>query len=158
MATKNINPEINNLFKITPKVIRIKAGYYIVYVGSVEIVDWLLGMGLVFNKVKSQVDTPSWLFSDKNFIKGFLKGFFDTDGSIYKLKFGLQLSFTNRSLPLLESIRNGLLQLGFNPSHISKFRVYLTREEDVIGFFRKISPANKKHLKRYKIMSKCWDG
>lgn len=149
---------VKGLFKITPKVIKRDGKYNILYFGSVDVVDWLMSMGLVFNKVKKQVGVPIWIFKDKNFIKGFLKGFFDTDGSVYKLKFGVQLSFTNRSLPLLESVREGLLQLGFKPSRISRFRVYLTRKEDVVGFFEKISPVNKKHLKRYKIMSKCWDG
>jgi len=149
---------VKKLFKITPKIIKREDKYNILYFGSVVVVDWLMSMGLVLNKVKSQVRVPSWIFGSKCFVKRFLRGFFDTDGSVYKLKFGVQVAFTNRSLPLLESTRGGLLQLGFRPSNISKFRVYLTRKKDIAGFFEKIRPANKKHLKRYRIMSKSWDG
>ena len=149
---------IKKVFKITPKVITLRKKYKVVYFGSVDAVKWLSLMGFVFNKVKRQVGVPSWIFTKESFIENFLRGFFDTDGSIYKLRFGLQLSFTNRSLNLLTAIRSGLSMLGYNPSKISGFHIYLTKNEDIHSFFDKIHPANKKHLKRYKIMSKRWDG
>lgn len=149
---------IKKVFRITPKVITQRKKYKVIYFGSVDAVKWLLSMGFVFNKVKKQVSVPSWIFTKKSFIESFLKGFFDTDGSVYKLKFGLQLSFTNRSLNLLTGIRRGLVILNYSPSRISIFRVYLTKNKDIHNFFDKIRPANKKHLKRYKIMSKRWDG
>ena len=149
---------MERLFKIKPKTIRLKGGYNVVYFGSVEIVRWLISMGLVFNKVREQVGVPAWMFSKKAYSIGFLKGFFDTDGSIYKLKYGVQLSFTNRSLPLLEATQNRLTWLGFSPSKISRFKVYLTKRCDIGYFFKTIDPANKKHSKRYNILCKSWDG
>ena len=145
---------INNIFKISPKIIKSKLGYRIVYFGSTDIVRWLLSMGLIFNKVKNQVDIPTWIFSKKNFLKRFLKGFFDNNGSIYKLKFGIQIAFINRSLPMLESVRRALISLGFFPSQISKFRVYLTRREDIIRFFNTVRPSNNKHLERFLLLIK----
>lgn len=148
---------IEKLFSIEPKLTRSARGYYVVYFGSTEVVRWLLSMGLAFNKVKSQVDVPSWIFSDEDYMGSFLRGFFDTDGSIYKLRFGIQLAFTNRSLPMLRSVRRCLSLLGYHPSDMSYFRVYLTRQGDIIRFFQAVSPANAKHKDRFRMWFKSVD-
>ena len=101
------------------------------------------------NKVKNQVKTPDWILKKKTFMRGFLKGFFDTDGSVYRLRFGVQLAFTNRSRPLLDDIANTLKLLGYYPSKISRFQVYVTRKRQVLRFFRNINPANIKHRDRF---------
>lgn len=139
---------IKKVFFVRPKVIDVK-GYSVIYFGSVDVVRWLLSMGLVFNKVKSQVGVPHWIFSNKKYIHSFLRGFFDTDGSVYRLKFGIQMAYTNRSIPLLWGAREGLSLIDLNPSKISNFRIYLTRKRDISTFFDKIRPANEKHVKRY---------
>lgn len=144
---------INNIFKISAKIIKSRAGYHVIYFGSTDAVRWLLAMGLVFNKVKNQVDIPKWIFSKDEYLMGFLRGFFDTDGSIYKLKFGVQIAFTNRSLPLLKSTRRGLILLRYYPSQISKFRIYLTRKQDIIRFFKIVNPSNTKHIERFKLFT-----
>ncbi len=109
----------------------------------------MISEGLVFNKVKSQVDVPKWIFSNEEFMKRFLRGFFDTDGSIYKLRYGIQISFKNYSHPLLKSLQKMLSGLGYKPSRISSHSVYVTRVSDVVRFFEEIQPANIKHKKRY---------
>ncbi len=147
-----ISKLIKDIFKITPKTIKTRSGYSVIYFGSVEVVGWLLSMGFFYNKVKNQVNVPRWIFSKKIYVKSFLRGFFDTDGSFYKLKFGKQISFTNRSYPLLNATREGLSMLGYSPSKISKFKVYLTKNADIQNFFLFIKPANKKHVKRYNIL------
>ena len=123
--------------------------YRTVYFGSVATVSWLKKQGLVHNKVKSQVDVPSWIFINKKYMARFLRGFFDTDGSVYKLKFGIQISFSNKSFPILFSLQKMLKRLEYKVSNVSSFRVYLTRRKDVIRFFQEIRPANKKHLDRF---------
>ena len=82
-------------------------------------------------------------------MKRFLRGFFDTDGSIYKLRYGIQISFKNYSHPLLKSLQKMLSGLGYKPSRISSHSVYLTRISDVARFFEDIKPANMKHIKRF---------
>lgn len=82
-------------------------------------------------------------------MKSFLRGFFDTDGSVYKLKFGVQMSFCNRSLPILKSLQLMLKKLEYNPSDISLYNMYLTRRGDIERFFKEIKPANPKHVSRY---------
>lgn len=144
---------ISKIFNVKPKIIKTKKGYFVVYFGSTVVVQWLLAMGLTFNKVKNQVNVPLWIFSKNNYIKGFLRGFFDTDGSVYKLRYGIQISLTNRSIPLLKSSHRAFCILGFNPSKVSKFRVYLTRRKEITRFFKTIKPANHKHQIRFKLLS-----
>lgn len=144
---------ISKVFNVKPKIIKTKKGYFVVYFGSTVVVHWLLSMGLTFNKVKNQVNVPPWIFSNHNYVKGFLRGFFDTDGSVYKLRYGIQISLTNRSIPLLKSSHRAFCILGFNPSKVSKFRVYLTRRKEITRFFKVIKPANHKHQIRFKLFS-----
>ncbi len=138
-----------SLFSISPKIIFSENGDCIVYFGSTRAVRWFLNMGLVFNKVKNQVDIPQWIFSKPEFIKSAIRGLFDTDGSVYKIRFGMQISFCNHSLPLLRSVRNMLISLGFTPSAISGYNLYLTRRADIDRFFTVIGFKNKKHETRF---------
>ena len=140
----------HQIFGVNPKIITDpKRGYRIVYLGSTKISNWLLTEGLVYNKVATQVDTPRWILNNKPYIKRFVRGFFDTDGSIYKLKYGVQLSFTNYSTPLLVSLQWSLRQLGYRVSEISGHRFYITRMDEVKRFFREIKPRNSRHTERF---------
>ena len=140
---------IEKIFKTKAKIALRRDGYRDVYLGSTVITSWLLRQGLVFNKVKSQVDVPIWIFSKKKFMNNFLRGFFDTDGSVYKLKFGIQISLTNHSFPILVSLHKMLSTLGYNPSVINTHRIYLTRIKDLKRFFQEIQPKNPKHTRRF---------
>lgn len=141
---------MEQLFSVRPKISTRATGYHDVYIGSVLLTKWLMSQGLVTNKVKYQVDIPKWIFSKKEYTKMCLRGFFDTDGSVYKLRYGIQLSFTNYSLPLLSSLQSMLLRLQYNPSCVSSHKVYITRKENIEKFFRDIKPQNSKHCARYK--------
>ena len=141
---------MEQLFKVRPKVITTKDGHYVIYLGSARLVRWFLNMGLVFNKVGSQVNMPSWCFKNKRFLKNAVRGLIDTDGSVYKLRSGnVQMSFCNRSLPLLKSARLALLSLGLFPSQISGYNFYITRKDDLHRYYHKIGFNNKKNEKRF---------
>ncbi|MDP1719064.1 MAG: LAGLIDADG family homing endonuclease [bacterium] len=140
---------IYGIFNAKPKVAIRKNGYRDVYLGSVAVTDWLKGEGLVYNKVLSQVNAPRWIMNNEDFTRRFLRGFFDTDGSVYRLRWGMQVEFTNASAPLLKSVRNMLIYLGYAPSRVSGQRVYLTKKLDVSRFFRQIKPQNRKHRLRF---------
>ena len=121
------------------------------FLNSVDLVRYLNEKGLTAtNKVKSQANVPSWIFSEDSYKKSFLRGFFDTDGSIYKLKFGVQMCFCNKSLPLLKSARNFLLELGYHPSNISGYNLYLTRKAELSKYIIEIGFGNPKHFARAK--------
>ena len=78
-----------------------------------------------------------------------MRGFFDTDGSWYKLRWGSQIAFNNKSQPLLSSARNMLLLLGYSASRAVGYKVYLTKKKDIERFFKEIQPHNIKHLQRF---------
>lgn len=141
---------MENLFGARPKIGIRKTGYRDVYIGSREISDWLKDQGLAYNKVRAQVDIPKWIFKKKKYMEGFTRGFFDTDGSVYRLRFGIQVSFTNFSAPLLNSLRRILIALDYHPSRISQKRLYVTRRDTVIKFFKEIKPVNRKHQRRFR--------
>ena len=141
---------MKELFNIVPKISIRKRGYRDVYLGSVDITRWLIENGLVHNKVKSQVGVPSWILAKNEFARSFLRGFFDTDGSVYKLKYGIQISFTNKSMPILHALHEMLIRLRYNPSKISSYKIYLTNKADIARFFKEIRPKNKKHIHRFK--------
>lgn len=137
------------LFHVRPKTSITKEGHYIIYLGSTRLVRWFLKMGLSFNKVRDQVNIPRWCFRNKYYLKNLVRGLIDTDGSVYKLKHGVQISFCNRSKPLLESTRLALLKLRFTPSRVSGYNIYLTRQDNLLRYYKEIGFNNKKHEKRF---------
>ena len=154
---KQVVDLIKTVFGAIPKIAIRKTGYKDVYLGSVDLTAWLRKEGLVYNKVLAQVDVPKWIFRKPEFMKGFIRGFFDTDGSIYKLRWGTQISFTNKSLPLLKSIHNMLIYLKYTPSKVSGYKVYITKKVEVQRFFDELRPRNIKHQNRFREFSKWAD-
>lgn len=140
---------LKSIFKGEPGISIRATGHRTVYLGSVDATRWLIKEGLVPNKVRSQVGVPKWIFGEKAYMEHFLRGFFDTDGSVYKLRYGIQVSLCNKSRPLLDSLQMMLRRLGYSPSAVSAYKIYLTRSQDVRRFFREIQPANMKHRRRY---------
>ena len=104
------------------------------------------------NKVRDQVGIPGWIFGSREYRRRFIRGFFDTDGSIYRLKRfdAVQMSFSNRSMPLLDGTRQALLDLEYHPSRVSDHSVYLTRRGDVEKYVQDIGFGNAKHQDRAK--------
>lgn len=141
---------MQKIFGGTPRLAIRKSGYKDVYLGSTLATNWLFGQGLVRNKVLSQVDTSAWVFTKAGYMRSFLRGFFDTDGSICALRHGTQISLTNYSRPLLSSLQKMLQLLRYHPSAVSSHKVYLTRIPEIKRFFREIQPANPKHQRRFK--------
>ena len=151
---KYVHRLVKTLFKGQPKISIRKQGYWTVYLGSTEVTQYLFKQGLVKNKVAAQVDVPKWILAEPKFYPHFIRGFFDTDGSVYALKFGVQISFTNYSLPILKALHLMLQSLEYSPSKISHHKIYLTKRDDIERFFLEIQPKNIKHVKRYRSI-KC---
>ena len=141
---------MQKVFGGKPKMFIRRSGHKSVYLGSTLATKWLFKEGLVRNKVLAQVDVPQWIFEKDDYMKSFLRGFFDTDGSVYKLRYGVQISLTNYSSPLLHSLQKMLQVLGYYPSATSAHKVYLTRISDIKRFFYEIKPANPKHRRRFR--------
>ena|SRR3989338_8750615 len=156
---KYVQGLLQRIFGGQPRIAVLSRGHTVVYLGSTLATGWLMREGLVRNKVKSQVDVPQWIYKSESYMESFLRGFFDTDGSIYKLRFGVQISFTNHSLPILHSLHRMLKALGYKASTVSAYRVYLTRIPDVKRFFTSVKPGNPKHQRRFRdIMRRSYSG
>lgn len=140
---------MQELFKVEAKISIKKSGYRDVYIGSTLITKWLTQQGLVSNKVVAQVGVPKWIMSNKKYMCAFVRGFFDTDGSVYDLRHGIQISITNRSAPLLVALQDILRKLEYKVSGTSLYRIYITKRADVERFFMEIAPANLKHRRRF---------
>lgn len=147
---------MQELFKVKATISVKKSGYRDVYIGSTLITKWLKKQGLVQNKVATQVSVPKWIMSDKKYMRAFARGFFDTDGSIYNLRFGIQISLTNRSAPLLLALQDMLRKLGYRVSEASAYRIYITKRADVERFFKDVAPANLKHCRRFDKFARRW--
>jgi len=145
---------MEDLFGSRASICRRKNGYRDVYLGSVQLTKWLRSQGLVSNKVANQVNVSVWIHGRSGWMRRCVRGFFDTDGSIYRLRYGRQIALTNYSLPLLRSLRIMLIALQYTPSKVSGSRVYITRSVDIDRFFADIRPANTKHLRRFEFISK----
>jgi len=150
---EHVRALISKLFHAPARIAVRRTGYRDVYLGSTLAAAWLFQNGLASNKVKAQVGMPRWIFSDWRYLRGFVRGFFDTDGSVYKLRFGIQIAFTNYSSPLLKDLQKVLSILKYTPSRISGPRIYITKRDEVSRFFREINPKNPKHRKRFKEFS-----
>ncbi|MGD6807713.1 MAG: LAGLIDADG family homing endonuclease [Candidatus Bathyarchaeia archaeon] len=87
----------------------------------------------------------------------FVRGLFDTDGSIYR-KYGKykQIQFKGSSKKLMEYTLDAIIGLGFYPTALhldeTRYKFYLCRQKDVQRFFETISPANEKHQKRLQVI------
>lgn len=112
------------------------------------------------NKIKNKLTIPSWIMEDRIFLINCIRGMFDTDGCIYH-KYGsyAQIQFKFGSSLFVESVRDALIKLGFNPTKVQwetnykgtlGWKIYLSRQNEIDWFFQEIQPNNPKHLRRYK--------
>lgn len=141
---------LESLFQIEAGVhYRKKEDMMNVFISSVDLIKFLKTKGLyATNKVKEQVKLPPWILKKDSYKKSFLRGFFDSDGSIYGLKFGVQMAFCNFSVPLLKTTREILLNLKYHPSKISSHKIYLTKKTDLYRYAKEVRFGNFKHIKK----------
>jgi len=131
---------------------------------SVFVGKKLISAGIIEgNKINNKIIIPNWIFKNKYFLLNLLRGFFDTDGCIYrKYENYSQIQFKLASKETINSLYQALIQLGFNPTKIQKeiykgrfsWKIYIVRQKEIKRFFKEIKPANKKHIKRYNLINK----
>lgn len=124
-----------------------------IVVSSSNLIDFLLRQGLVVgNKVKNQVDIPSWIYDRLEYQKACLRGLVDTDGSFYCHSYNrngknykyLKLCFANRSKPLLNSVLRILRKFNFE-AYKHGDQVYIYSISGIKNYFEKIGSHNPKH-------------
>lgn len=146
----HLGPIFMKLFGIEVKIkeSKISKGMKI-NVNSKNLVEYLKSkFNIPSGKKKGKLQIPSCIKSNKYFLKYYIKGLFDTDGSIYLRRGKPVISIISRDPLFLKEVGEALNILGFKIS-ISGKNLYIYSKKEVILFFKKINPMNKKHIKRY---------
>lgn len=126
---------------------------------SVELVKFLKTAGILQgDKLKQNLNVPTWIFKNKAFEVACLRGMFDTDGCVFQERHKIKgkmycyprLSFVSASEHLRLSIYNILEDLEFTPKIRNNRSVNLERRCDIESYFRVVGTSNPKHLNRFK--------
>lgn len=149
---------IRQLFGVTPSVYKRKGENTVsIVVSRSRAVKFFNDMGIpIGGKVRQQTGVPSWIKASREFTKFCLRGLFDTDGCFYvdkhrykeKIYHNCAMNFTNRSLPILSFFKENTQQLGFHPTHNTRFSVCMRREQEIRAYFQQVGSSNPKHLKK----------
>lgn len=157
-------------------VFSIKKNCYGISVESVKIEKPLNYLGIP-SGVKKELFIPKWILSNKEYMYRFLRGYFDTDGSIscqrnYSIKNNkhhtqIRISFASISKNLIEEIAKFLIAEGFKlqtDSRLPKSTDGFTRQKfyrlklcggiQIGKWFNKIGSKSQKHLTKYLIWKK----
>ena len=150
-----VNSLSYEIFGIKPGIKRHRNSAYYVCINSKQAVQQLRGIGLKEgNKKRNRSTIPDWVKKNKEYLKACTRGLIDTDGSIYRLSSKdpktLRISFKNRNTRLLNDARLSLESLGFHPSKIIEYNIFLTRKEDTKKYLNEIGFNNSKHIKKLK--------
>jgi transcriptional regulator with XRE-family HTH domain len=130
----------------------------VVLASSLNLVRFLLEHGLIKgNKVKQQVAVPVWIHNNVELSKACMRGLIDTDGTVFVNDHwvggyhyqNIELSFSNRSLPLLDFVEQTLAHLNFTPRRYGKKCVNLRKEPEVERYFKEVGTNNPKHQLRF---------
>lgn len=109
------------------------------------------------DKIRQQVDIPSWVKQNKLYSIACVRGLIDTDGCIFTHRYKVngklykykKLSFTSRSKPLRQSVFNILKDNGLNPRFAQDRDVRIDSIADMGRYFQLIGSHNPKHLNKY---------
>lgn len=91
---------IKELFNLDPTIqIRENEGRLDLLVYSKAIINFILSLGFPNRRKKGKLNIPSWILKNKNFTQVFLRGLFDTDGSLFFAKRG---TYKYNEYPVIE--------------------------------------------------------
>ena len=129
-----------------------------IVLSSVKLIKFLNKIGLKKgNKVHKQVGVPKWILRNNSLRIACLRGLIDTDGSFYSYKHKVNgkiyknyaLDFTNRSFPLLQTVRNILQNLGCAPT-LAKYKVVLNKKNDIRRYISMVGSSNLKITEKFR--------
>jgi len=141
-----------------------------------SVCDYLVSLGIPTG-VKGELGIPKWVFKKKNFMKGFLRGFFDTDGGVfcqknYSVKDSLQriikVSLASTSKSLIEESKFLAENLGIkflikSPAIHRKNKdkgwkdlhiIRIESNKNVMLWFKIVGSNNPKHVTKFKVWLK----
>ncbi|MFA6193279.1 MAG: LAGLIDADG family homing endonuclease [Parcubacteria group bacterium] len=129
-----------------------------IVISRTELVEYLTQkLGLkIGNKIKQQIDIPTWIKKNSEYKIACVRGLVDTDGSVYKHRYTVKnktysyqkLSFCSLSPPLLLSVFETLKNIGLKPRICKDKEIKIENTQNVRRYFEIIGSNNKKHLKK----------
>jgi len=112
--------------------------------------DYSIPIGKKLGKLRIH---PSF-FKSKTLLASYLRGVYDTDGTIYiRRKKEPVLEIASADPVFLKDLQKAFKKFDLNAG-ISSQNLYLYKKEEIKKFFKIVKPANSKHLKRYKMYLK----
>src|SRR4030043_819770 len=148
-----LTKKIEELFGLNSKISSVPDKHTnIVKVHSTELTKFLTKNGMVLgDKIKNKASLPDWIFNQKPFMFGALRGLFDTDGGIYHKQKRYKravIEFQTNSEYIRKDIVRLLKKCGFTPSKSSK-NIRIQNQEEIYRFFSLVGSANPKNIVRY---------
>ena len=141
---------ISFLYGVYPKIYYSKNQQSIrTIIYSKELAQFFKDINFPVGLKKNKLKIPYFFFEEKELLRSFIRGLFDTDGTIYHhpgAKAIIEISITN--LELLDLIKKAITLLGLDIK-ISTNRVYASGRERVTLFFEEIQPSNPRHTLKY---------
>jgi DNA-binding transcriptional regulator WhiA len=116
--------------------------------------DWL---GFPIGKKSGNVEIPKQVLNEKRYWKSYIRGIFDTDGSVYLRKSGPGMKYNqpvidiaSNSTKHLKQIKEIIEELGFNVwLEKSNNKVRMAGWKNAEIFFKVIKPHNNKKTERF---------
>ncbi len=104
------------------------------------------------NKIRRQVDIPTWIWTKKEYKTACVRGLIDTDGGLYFHKHwikgikyrNLGLCFTSYSKPLLNSVSKILGTFNIKHSLVKNKRIYVYSLKEIYNYFAIFKSSNEK--------------
>lgn len=151
---------MEKLFHVKPSVYKSKKARVLkIVISRTDLIDFLQKLGLVIgNKIRQQIDIPSWILKKNLYRKACLRGLIDTDGCLvihrYRVKGKMyiykKINFSSASPPLIKSVVKILKDFGFHPRiSSSKRQVWLDSKDEVEKYMTVIGSSNPKHIFRF---------
>ncbi len=133
-------------------------------ISSILFSERMVQLGMIQgNKIRGDFRIPEWIMSSDVYLKAFIRGLFDTDGSIYierkKIKDKtyryIGMIITSASPQFRADIVTALKKLNLSPTNTKNQQsVFLRRKKDINSYFANISSHNPKHCVRYDMFLK----
>ncbi|MAG45560.1 MAG: hypothetical protein CMH63_02180 [Nanoarchaeota archaeon] len=149
-----------------------KVGVYGFYIFNKELVDFFKRQGAPSGS-KLKVTIPFWILKNEDYSKRFLRGLFDTDGTIYfdknrscknPINNRPDIKLASVSEKLIKQVYDILKKFGLNPmmkkpykGKKDKNRVYavrIYRKLDIEYFIKEIEFKNPKHYTKWLVFKK----
>jgi len=79
-----------------------------------------------------KINTPGWIVKNKEYLKRYLRGLYEAEGSfcVHKPTCTYKFLFSNRNEYLKQNVYKALRILGFHP-HEGKYQIQISRKEEV---------------------------